>query len=144
MQIFVLIIRDKLFKVKRFYKKEENRKNTQRRGNLLPRQQSVAPLWQDCGFIKEASTAPLARASENTEPPSIRGFAPLAARSAPTLSTSSFAVGLTVIQLPQGKAFCSRKTAPSRAKLFFALGHAHAYLSAFTYLAPTRHYQRLA
>ena len=40
-----------------------------------------------------------------------RGFAPLAARPARTLSTSSFAVGFTVIQLPQGKAFCSRKTA---------------------------------
>ncbi len=40
-----------------------------------------------------------------------RGFAPLAARPAPTLSTSSFSVGFTVIQLPQGKAFCSRKTA---------------------------------
>jgi hypothetical protein len=32
----------------------------------------------------------------------------------------------------------------SRAKLFFALGHAHAYLSAFAYLAPTKRYQRLA
>ena len=28
----------------------------------------------------------------------------------------------------------------SRAKLFFALGHIHAYLSAFTYLVPTRRY----
>ena len=29
----------------------------------------------------------------------------------------------------------------SHAKLFFAFGHAHAYLSAFAYLAPKKHYQ---
>ena len=32
----------------------------------------------------------------------------------------------------------------SHAKLSFAFGHVHAYLSAFTFLAPTRRYQRLA
>ena len=39
------------------------------------------------------------------------GVAPLAARPAPTLSTSSFAVSLIVFQPPLGKALCSRKTA---------------------------------
>ena len=38
--------------------------------------------------------------------------APLAARPARQLSIADFAVKLTVIQIPQGKAFCSRKTAP--------------------------------
>ncbi len=38
--------------------------------------------------------------------------APLAARPAPTLSTSSFVVKQVCTHLPQGKAFCSRKTAP--------------------------------
>ena len=32
----------------------------------------------------------------------------------------------------------------SHTKLFFVFGHVHAYLSAFTYLAPARRYQRLA
>ena len=41
------------------------------------------------------------------------GFALLAARPAPTLSTSSFAVKQINILLPQGKAFYSRKTAPT-------------------------------
>ena len=32
----------------------------------------------------------------------------------------------------------------SHAKMFFAFGHAHFYLSSFAYLVPTRHYQCLA
>ena len=40
-------------------------------------------------------------------------FSPLAARPAPTLSTLSFAVERVVVRHPQGKAFCSRKTAPT-------------------------------
>ncbi len=32
----------------------------------------------------------------------------------------------------------------SHAKLFFAFGHAHAYLSAFAYLAPKKRYQRFS
>ena len=52
------------------------------------------------------------------------GFSPLAARPAPTLSTSSFAVNFTITQPPQGKAFCSRKTALLvQSTVFFALGH---------------------
>ena len=42
-----------------------------------------------------------------------KGFAPLAARPAPTLLTSPCANKLTFILAPQGKAFCSRKTAPT-------------------------------
>ena len=50
------------------------RKNTQKRvfwrreeEICCQKQQGVAPLWQDCGFIKEVSTASLARTSENTK-----------------------------------------------------------------------------
>ena len=42
-----------------------------------------------------------------------KGFAPLAARPAPTLSTSSFADSSAFLYFSYGKAFCSRKTAPT-------------------------------
>ena len=41
------------------------------------------------------------------------GFSPLAARPAPTLLTSSFADEFSVVLVSQGKAFRSRKTAPT-------------------------------
>ena len=41
------------------------------------------------------------------------GFSPLAARPAPTLLTSSFADEFSVVLVLQGKAFRSRKTAPT-------------------------------
>ena len=41
------------------------------------------------------------------------GFALLAARPARQLSIAAFAVKFVIIQLPYGKAFCSRKTAPT-------------------------------
>ena len=41
------------------------------------------------------------------------GIAPLAARPTPTLLTSSFANGSTIVQASLGKAFCSRKMAPT-------------------------------
>ena len=41
------------------------------------------------------------------------GFAPLAARPARQLSIADFAIMLSFIQSPQGKAFCSHKTAPT-------------------------------
>jgi hypothetical protein len=44
------------------------------------------------------------------------GFSPLAARPAPTLPTSSFAFKQHLTIAPQGKAFCSRKTAISNVK----------------------------
>ncbi len=57
----------------------------------------------------------LARTSDNAERSHTqrRGFAPLAARPAPTLSTSSFAYQLYSYSSPQGKAFYYRKTAPT-------------------------------
>ena len=42
-----------------------------------------------------------------------KGFAPLAARPATPLSMAYFAVKFIVIQSSLGKAFCSRKTAPT-------------------------------
>ena len=37
-----------------------------------------------------------------------------------------------------------RRDSRSHAKLFFAFGHAHAYLSAFAYLVPKKRYQRFS
>ena len=45
---------------------------------------------------------------------------------------------------PLGGVFWCTRWGSSHAKLFFALGHACAYLSARAYLVPTRRYQRLA
>jgi len=52
------------------------------------------------------------------------GFSPLAARPARQLSITDFAIMLPFIQSPQGKAFCSHKTALLvQSAVFFALGH---------------------
>ena len=72
------------------------------------------------------------------------GLAPLAARPAPTLSTSSFAFNLSRIQTFQRKAFCSHKTALlAQSAVFFALGHRKRGTYAFALLAPKRHLQCL-
>ncbi len=44
---------------------------------------------------------------------------------------------------PQGVFWCTR-WGSSLAKLFFAFGHACAYLSALAHLVPTKRYQRFA
>ena len=53
------------------------------------------------------------RSKRRTHPHSRTGLSPLVARPAPPLSMASFAVKIIVVHCCVGKAFCSRKTAPT-------------------------------